>query len=64
MGKKRSLEFKKDLEDLFSLQHSIAFADADKNHDGYLSMEEYVRVFKERSEHQQGGSCHLLLQQG
>jgi len=24
-----------------------AFADADKNHDGYLSMEEYVRVFKE-----------------
>ena len=24
-----------------------AFSDADKNHDGYLSMEEYVRVFKE-----------------
>ena len=24
-----------------------AFTEADKNHDGFLSMEEYVRVFKE-----------------
>ena len=24
-----------------------AFSEADKNHDGFLSMEEYVRVFKE-----------------
>ena len=26
---------------------SSAFRDADKNHDGYLSMEEYIRVFHE-----------------
>ena len=25
----------------------LAFSDADKNHDGYLSMDEYVRVFRE-----------------
>ena len=24
-----------------------AFSDADKNHDGFLSMDEYVRVFRE-----------------
>ena len=24
-----------------------AFSDADKNHDGYLSMDEYIRVFHE-----------------
>ena len=25
----------------------VAFSDADKNHDGYLSMDEYIRVFHE-----------------
>ena len=32
---------------ILSVEIVAAFSDADKNHDGFLSMDEYVRVFKE-----------------
>lgn len=38
------ISFPKNKTDLFAI---AAFKDADKNNDGYLSMEEYVRVFHE-----------------